>query len=384
MKSFSIAVVLLASVFVPGAFAADSSIPEEQLREVLDMMAFQMSGAPGMMVGIVSRDEQAVIAFGETAKGSGVKPSLDMVWPIGSVSKVFTGQIFASMVNDGAVGLTDPLSKYLPDGAVVPEAGGRKILLVDLATHTAGLPRGIIDEDDPEHPGYLGNKTYTMKEALAWLKDNELEHAPGTWFQYSNFGFGLLGQSLAAAKGVTYGELVADFFSAYGMTNTTTSPSREQMARKASSYWMNGDEINPDWPFDFEQPSGGIYCDGHDVITFLKLSLGLLDDEERATNLLAHATYVYGDDLTNAETFSDSGMGLGWSVVDAQNGLPTLLHKNGWVSGFNTWVLIVPSEDIGVFSMTNKPYLPMKEALESVIRAVLMARDHGKAETGAE
>jgi len=365
-----------------GPVVAESSIPEERLRGVLDMMAFQMSGAPGMMVGIVSGGDEAVIAFGETAKGSGVRPSLDMVWPIGSVSKVFTGQILASMVVSGEVRLTDPLSKYLPEGAVVPEAGRREILLVDLATHTAGLPRGIIDEDEPGRPGYLGNKTYTMKEALAWLKGNPLEHPPGSWFQYSNFGFGLLGQALARTRGVSFGELVEQFYAPLGMKNTTTKPSAEQMERKASSYWMNGEEIDPDWPFDFEQPSGGIYCDGHDVMTFLRLSLGLLEAEERAANLTAHATYVYEDRLENAQTFSDSGMALGWSVLEPRNGLPTVLHKNGWVSGFNTWVMIVPSEQIGVFSFTNKPFLPMEEALQNVIRMVMQAREPGAAGDG--
>ncbi len=355
--------------------AARAEIPEKQLQGSMEMMAFEMSRAPGMMIGIVSGDDDAILSFGETAKGNGVAPSAETLWPIGSVSKVFTTQILAAMVASGEVKLTDTLESLLPKGTKVPQLGGREIRLLDLATHTAGLPRTIITEEEYAKAGDYANPAYPMDRALAWLGKNKLTHPPASHYQYSNYGFGLLGQALARKRGVTYNELVQQFYGKFGMKDTSTTPTALDNKRRMSSYWMDGKEIKPDWPFNFEQPSGGIYSSGQDMLTFLRVCLNLADPKLRGANSLAHATYLYRSELDNGLTFSDSGMALGWHVIDAHNGLPTLLHKNGWVSGFNTWVIIVPGEDIGVFSVSNQPYLMMRSTLEGVIRAVLASRE---------
>lgn len=370
-------IALAAGVVLPLCFTqpAAAEIPEEGIKASFEDGIFPMSGVPGMMIGIVSGDETAVISFGETAKGNGVAPSLDTVWAIGSVSKVFTSQILGAMVVSGEVKLTDPVEMYLPKGVKVPTFEGRAVTLLDLATHTAGLPRTIITEEEYEKAGDLANPAYDTDRAWKWLADNKLTHRPGTHMQYSNYGFGLLGQALALKRGVTYGELVEQYYGQFGMKDVTVAPTEAQMKRKATSYWMDGREINPDWPFNFEQPSGGIYASGHDMMAFLKLCLGQLDPPTQEANTMAHATYVYRTQLDNALTTSDSGMGLGWAVLHPNNGLPTLLHKNGWVSGFNTWVILAPTEDIAVFSMSNKPFLTMQSALEGVIRIVMASRD---------
>ena len=80
------------------------------------------------------------------------------------------------MVVSGEVKLTDPLSVYLPKGTKVPEMDGRKILLFDLATHTAGLPRTIITPEEYEKAGELSYPAYDMDRALNWLEKNPLTH----------------------------------------------------------------------------------------------------------------------------------------------------------------------------------------------------------------
>lgn len=366
---------LVACLFSFATSPAHAEIPEKQLQGSMEMMAFEMSRVPGMMIGIVSGEDEAILSYGETAKGNGVKPSAETRWPIGSVSKVFTSQILAAMVASGEVKLTDPLESLLPKGTKVPKLGGREITLLDLATHTAGLPRTIITEEEYAKAGDYANPAYAMDRALAWLGKNKLTHAPGSHYQYSNYGFGLLGQVLARKRDITFNELIKQYYGPFGMKDTSTVPTALDNKHRMSSYWMDGKEIKPDWPFNFEQPSGGVYSSGKDMLTFLRVCLNLADPKLRGANSLAHANYIYRNELDNGLTFSDSGMALGWHVIDAHNGLPTLLHKNGWVSGCNTWVIIVPGEDIGVFSVSNQPYLMMRSTLEGVIRAVLAARE---------
>jgi CubicO group peptidase (beta-lactamase class C family) len=63
------------------------------------------------------------------------------VFEIGSITKVFTSLLLAIAVERGEVGLDDPLVEHLPRGTRVPMRAGRPITLVNLATHTPGLPR---------------------------------------------------------------------------------------------------------------------------------------------------------------------------------------------------------------------------------------------------
>jgi CubicO group peptidase (beta-lactamase class C family) len=62
------------------------------------------------------------------------------VFELASIGKVFTGILLAQAVVKEEVQLDDPISIYLPEGVRAPAYEGRSITLLDLATHTSGLP----------------------------------------------------------------------------------------------------------------------------------------------------------------------------------------------------------------------------------------------------
>ena len=68
------------------------------------------------------------------------------------------------MVERGEVALDDPVRKYLPPSVMVPSRRGREISLVDLATHTSGLPRDTVDvdlnKDDNPYTTYAASDLY--------------------------------------------------------------------------------------------------------------------------------------------------------------------------------------------------------------------------------
>ena len=74
-------------------------------------------------------------------KGSGKEPDGDTLMRIGSITKAFCGATLASMVADGTVNFGDPLQDRLGWDVTIPERDGKKIRLIDLATHSSGLPR---------------------------------------------------------------------------------------------------------------------------------------------------------------------------------------------------------------------------------------------------
>ncbi len=94
---------------------------------------------------VVSIIEEKGVRFTSLGKASR-KPDAknvdeNTVFEIGSVTKVFTGTLLAEAVRRGEVKLDDPVSKYLPATVKTPTRNGIEITLLELATHTSGLPR---------------------------------------------------------------------------------------------------------------------------------------------------------------------------------------------------------------------------------------------------
>jgi D-alanyl-D-alanine-carboxypeptidase/D-alanyl-D-alanine-endopeptidase len=85
--------------------------------------------------------ETAVAGFGRISDGVDRAPDGDTLMRVGSLTKVFTGAILASLVADGTVRLTDRLDKHLDWNVPVPARDGRPIRLIVLVTPTCRLSR---------------------------------------------------------------------------------------------------------------------------------------------------------------------------------------------------------------------------------------------------
>jgi CubicO group peptidase (beta-lactamase class C family) len=148
--------------------------------------------APGIVVGMISADPQErwVVGYGRLSATDERVPDGDTVFEIGSITKVFTGTLLAQAVLNGEVQLDDPISMYLPEGVTAPEYEGRSITLLDLAMHYSGLPAF---DTTPEE--------YTVGQLYSYLSGYQLTRAPGSIYEYSNFGYGLLGNLLVRVAG---------------------------------------------------------------------------------------------------------------------------------------------------------------------------------------
>ena len=173
------------------------------LREATGLMGVAMwldSGAPGMVLVVVRGRDTLVQGYGETTKGNGQAPDGRSLLRLGSISKVFTTELLAGMAARGQLRLTNPLQNYAAPGATVPRFGDRAITLLDLATHSAGLPREI-----GEVPANTIPFTWpTEQQRWSFLAGYKLPSAPGTVAAYSNVGFDLLADALAEAGGTDY------------------------------------------------------------------------------------------------------------------------------------------------------------------------------------
>jgi D-alanyl-D-alanine-carboxypeptidase/D-alanyl-D-alanine-endopeptidase len=343
----------LAILTGPGTAAADPLL--DDVVDFTGQVLFLETGVPGMVIAAVRGDESAVFGFGETANGSGVEPDSRSLVRIGAITKVFTGEVLARMAADGTVGFADPLSEHLDPAVTLPSVDGRAIRLVDLATHSGGLPREVPRPPGPDDDPF---RTLTMAAFADWLRSNPLLFKPGSAVLYSNFGFDLLAAGLAGAARRTYPELLAEFVTdPLGMADTTFAPTDEQKQRLMQGHGPDGEPV-PDVPTgEVNVGSGGLYSTADDLIRWLRWHLDRFSAEDAELRLLDHAVYLPRDGLSAVSGMDESGhmdaMGLGWVVMMPEGDRPLILQKAGGLQGFLSYLALAPSRGVGAFVVIN-------------------------------
>ena len=333
----------------PQVAAAEAPVdPVVDAAEFAGEVLFLESGAPGMVMVIVRNGQSHVFGFGETAKGNGKTPDGKTLLRMNSITKVFVGEVAASLAAEGKLRLTDPLQLY-SRGVKVPASGARQITLLDLGTHSAAMPREM--EGAPE--GVNPRAWPTRADRWKWLPGQKLPWAPGSVASYSNVGFDFLADATETASGMAYPDLLkAKITGPLGMVDTGVTPNAEQCGRL-----MEGSGLGGTFPCGDTRAtagSGGLYSTGDDMARFLIHSLA---DPDGSLGV-SHAVYRPRQALKAAIGFDEgasmSGLGLGWVSVAADGITPMLLTKSGAGLGFMSYMVIAPGRDVGVLVVVNR------------------------------
>ena len=347
--------LLTALLAAPAPVRANGAMLEEAVG-LSGLAMFMSSGATGMVLAVVRGDDDLVVGFGETAKGSGKEPDGKTLLRLGSISKAMAGELLGGLAATGRLSLTDPLQSYAPAGARVPDLGGRPITLLDLATHAAALPREL---PLPSPAGAAPFAWPTTADRYDWLAHHKLPWAPGSVAAYSNLGFDLLGAALAQATGKSYADLLRERITGpLGMADTGLTPSSEQCARLMTGYGIPGAEAAPCVGTANIAASGGVYSTADDMVLWLRHNLARADAAAWPTLVLTHAAYVQRQNLSAVIGFDEAGpmdaIGLAWLVEMADGHRPMILQKTGGLAGFMTYIAVAPGRDVGVFVAANR------------------------------
>ena len=316
---------------------------------------FPAAKTPALVIGAVRNGQTSIQGFGRRADGEDAAPEAETLFRIGSITKAFTGQVLASLAADGTVSLTDPLAKYVPEFIAPLSEGGRPIRLIDLATHSAGLPREVPHaEGPPENPfAAISHDAFA-----AWLKANPLLFTPGTSILYSNFGFDLLAAALSAAARMPYPELLSTrVLIPLGLANTTFAPSPEQAKRRMQGHNFDGSPMPAIPTGSVIVGSGGLYSTALDLLRWLQWHLDRFSNERAAERLIDHAAYLWRDGLNTVFGMDESGhmdaMGLGWVIMAPEGDHPLILQKAGGLQGMFSYVAFAPSRNLAVMAAVN-------------------------------
>lgn len=229
--------------------------------------------APGLVLGAVKDGEISVVGFGETRQGNGVAPDGDTVLRIGSITKVFTGEMLAHAVARGEAGLADPVGGYLDGRLGQAVAEHPAIRLIDLATHGRRVAaRGTPRRQPPDDPF----ATITPDAFAEWLETNPLLFTPGRSISYSNFGFDLLSAALSTAGNSPYADLLAErITSPLGMADTGFELNEGMADRLMTGHAPDGTPV-PDVPTgEVITGSGGLRSTANDLLRWMQWAPGL-------------------------------------------------------------------------------------------------------------
>ena len=201
MMKNSLFVVLISLVCLRSATAGPQL--DDKVRAIVEQKV-RDGELPSLVIAVRDGDANAVYAFGKVGAAA---PDGRTVYEIGSITKTFSGLLLAQAVVAGQVRLDDPLGQIVPAYARLALAA-RPVTLLDLATQTSGLPRlpGNLAPADMADP-YVDYDRAALK---AFLANYTLTRAPGSQYEYSNLGTGLLGDVLAERECTSYAALVAE------------------------------------------------------------------------------------------------------------------------------------------------------------------------------
>lgn len=318
---------------------------------------------PGISYGIVRGD--ALVHGGGVgyADRSTKRPAtVDTPYNIASVTKVFTATLAMMLVDDGALDLDAPVSNYLPASVHVPrDAKGASISVRSLLTHTSGLPRNPPNRrnqkiDGPLDPGIWD--AYDVADLYAGLASTTLEAEVGKAFEYSNYGYALLGHVIERAAGRPYEQVLRErVLAPLGMASTAVSLNAVQQAQRAAFYWSEDTTRTEQLAHArFGEVAGfiGLTSSVRDLAMFVASQWNAPEGARPRLPPAVVAEMQRPQLVVEEDAVSRNAMGYGWFLITDKQGRPaTILTHAGEVDGHASGIFVDPAERLGVVVLLN-------------------------------
>ena len=341
---------------------------------------------PGMAYGVViAGDLVHARGLGTLHQGEDRVPDADSVFRIASMTKSFTASAVLLLRDEGALLLDEPVGTYVPElaGFRGATADSPLITVRHLLTMSSGLPT-----DDP-----WGDRLQGLPlDAFAELLGGGFTFAwpPGTAFEYSNLGYGILGRVLTNVSGQEYRDLIRDrLLTPLGMDATVYEADQVPDARLARGH-VHRDGAFVDEPFDpygALASMGGVFSSVRDLTTWVH---GFAEafparDDPEGTHPLSRASRREMQQVQRA--FDPE---LGWTSAGAAPSLLaggygfglfvsqdlTLGHvvdHSGGYPGFGSHMRWHPASGVGVIALGNRTYAPMSRPATEALKALVAA-----------
>jgi CubicO group peptidase (beta-lactamase class C family) len=365
----------------------------DALRSIDDLLAGlrEEKGIPGIAWGVV-RDGELVHAggVGTIRDGEDRVPDADTVFRIASMTKSFTAATILLLRDEGRLRLDDPVATHVPElaGWAPPTSDSGPVTIRQLLTMSAGLAT-----DDPWGDRLQGLPLDAFAELLA--AGPSFAWPPGTVYDYSNLGYGILGRVITNLAGAEYREVVQDrLLRPLGMTATGFREEDVPEARLAHGYVRREDAYVREGrdPYGALASMGGVFSCVEDLARWVA---GFIDafparDDPEGGHPLRRATRremqqvqrAFGPEVAAHAPDADAkvearGYGFGLFILQDPDLGTTVSHAGGY-PGFGSHMAWHPATGLGVIGLGNVRYAPVRpvvaEMLAMLVRAEVAPR----------
>jgi serine beta-lactamase-like protein LACTB len=362
--------IFLLALFIGCASAAaaqQKSLPPEKRLQIEKAVSSFMSAnsVPGIGAAVVLEGEPVWSAgFGMADLENSSPATSSTLFRLGSISKPITAAAILQLWERGKLDLDAPVQKYCP---VFPQKDA-PITSRELLGHLGGIRhynpdgKGDIPDDSARHFS-------SMEESLTIFAADPLVAKPGTKFNYSTYGYTLLGCVLEGAASQKYVDYVREnIFKPALMTQTQADDFFSVIAHRTRWYHKDKSGIVRNagvLDSSYKIPGGGLISSADDMARF---ETAILADKllQRATRDLMWTSLKTADG-------KNTGYALGWGTSD-RIGVHVVAHTGGQ-QGTSTAFALVPDRRAGVVVLANMDNVDSGSLADQILKLVLDLKD---------
>lgn len=317
---------------------------------------------PGAAIAIVKGDKIVFAkGFGVANIETGAPVSPEMLFRIGSNTKMWTAALLVTLAEEGRVNLQEPIGTYLQ--GLSPRLS--RVTAHQLMTHTAG----IIDEA----PSYGLHDESALNATVRSWQDDYYFLPPGKVFSYSNPGMAAAGLLAERAGGKPYAQLMSErLFQPMGIKTATFRPT-EAMTRPFSQGHMVEKNktvvVRPCADNAGYWPSGFMFANVYDLARFAIafINQGRIEGAQvLSPSVIAKLSTPYVDaPAMNCQV----GYGL---LIKEVHGVRVLVH-GGVIEGFGSMFIMVPDYKFAVILIANNSGVMLNQTAAKAMKLFLPA-----------
>jgi len=269
----------------------------------------------------------------------------DTIFQSGSVGKQFTATAVMMLVEEGKVGLDDPIKKYFPDA---PETWN-DIKVHNLLSHTSGLSEYETGARTKVGGPFYMRLDFTEDELYKKITEMPMDFKTGEDWAYRNTNYVLLGILIHKVTGKFYGDFLQErIFRPLGMSRTRIISEADIIPRRSAGYQLVKGELKYQ---DWVSPALNSTADG--ALYFTVEDLQRWDAALYTERLLKKASLdrMWTVEKLNNGTPNKAHYGFAWEI-NSVNGHRVIEHGGAW-QGFTTYIARYVDDKLTVAALTN-------------------------------
>ena len=335
---------------------------------------------PGAVMGVIIDGQLAWVRPAGQVTPGGAPVNADTLFRVASMSKSFTALAILKLRDEGKLSLDDPAAKYIPElkKLAYPTADSPVITIRHLLTHSEGFP-----EDNPWGDRQQPQPRETLS---AWMKQGiPFSTTPGTTFEYSNYGFAILGEIIGRVSGKPFDVYIGqNILVPLGMTRSTyhVPPAGENAAigyRWQDEKWV----VEPIMEHGTFGAMGGLWTSANELaryVAFLMDAFPPRDDAERGPvrrssvrEMQQLARFVgaraFRGSFDAPLEMTATGYGFGLNVMQDCRFKHIVTHGGGY-PGYGSLMTWLPEHGVGLIAMGSITYAGWRGAFNDAFDAL--------------